>query len=161
MTYSKREAPILVPIEHSLCAELGLDRSELHKRAVKEFYNRRQQSTLNLIWGRYGKDNQYQRCPLPDACRCRQTLEDETRWLGEGTGSGGVFKQEQKEMKRQLKRFRERQQISHLCRTPLESTSALAFLCLRTDRNPFHKRPLPWLDCCSCPCRSFLTLDKA
>ena len=49
MTYSKREAPILVPIEHKLCAELGLGRSELHKRAVKEFYNRRQQSTLNLI----------------------------------------------------------------------------------------------------------------
>ena len=49
ITYSRHEAPILVPIEHQLCTELGLDRSELHKRAVKEFYNRRQQSTLNLI----------------------------------------------------------------------------------------------------------------
>ena len=49
MTYTKREAPILVPIEHKLCSELGLDRSELHKTAIKEFWNRRQQSTLALI----------------------------------------------------------------------------------------------------------------
>ena len=49
MTYTKREAPILVPIEYKLCSELGLDRSELHKTAIKEFWNRRQQSTLALI----------------------------------------------------------------------------------------------------------------
>jgi len=49
MTYTKREAPILVPIERKLCSELGLDRSELHKTAIKEFWNRRQQSTLSLI----------------------------------------------------------------------------------------------------------------
>ena len=49
MTYTKREAPILVPIEHKLFSELGLDRSELHKTAIKEFWNRRQQSTLALI----------------------------------------------------------------------------------------------------------------
>ena len=49
MTYTKREAPILVPIEYRLCCELGLDRSELHKTAIKEFCNRRQQSTLSLL----------------------------------------------------------------------------------------------------------------
>jgi len=49
MTYSKREAPVLVPIEYQLCEELGIDRSELHKRAVKDLWNRRQESTLNLI----------------------------------------------------------------------------------------------------------------
>ena len=49
MTYSKREAPVLVPIEYQLCEELGLDRSALHKRAVKDLWNRRQESTLNLI----------------------------------------------------------------------------------------------------------------
>ena len=49
MTYAKREAPILVPIEHKLCAEMGLGRSELHKTAIKEFWSRRQQSTLSLI----------------------------------------------------------------------------------------------------------------
>ena len=53
MTYAKREAPVLVPIERKLCSELGLDRSEFHKTAIKEFWNRRQQSTLSLIWGRY------------------------------------------------------------------------------------------------------------
>ena len=99
MTYSKHEAPILIPIEYELMKQLGIDRSSLHKTAIKEFYNRRQQSTLNLIWGRYGKDHQDLRCLLPDAYRCRQTLEDETRWLGGGTGSGGVLKQEQEEIK--------------------------------------------------------------
>tara|TARA_Y100000004_G_scaffold46581_1_gene51121 strand:- start:731 stop:949 length:219 start_codon:yes stop_codon:yes gene_type:complete len=49
MTYSRREAPVLIPIEHMLMKELGYDRSELHKVAIKEFYNRRQQSSLNLI----------------------------------------------------------------------------------------------------------------
>ena len=49
MTYTNREAPILVPIEYQLMKELGLDRSELHKTAIKELWNRRQKSTLNLI----------------------------------------------------------------------------------------------------------------
>ena len=49
MAYAKREAPILVPIEHKLYSELGLDHSELHKTAIKEFWNRRQQSSLSLI----------------------------------------------------------------------------------------------------------------
>lgn len=49
MTYTKREAPILVPIEYQLMKELGLDRSQLHKEAIKELWNRRQQSSLNLI----------------------------------------------------------------------------------------------------------------
>ena len=99
MTYSRHEAPVLIPIEYELMKQLGIDRSSLHKTAIKEFYNRRQQSALNLIWGRHGKDNQDLRRPLPDADRYRQTLEDETRWLGGGTGSGGVLKQEQEEIK--------------------------------------------------------------
>ena len=49
MTYTEQEVPILVPIEHQLMKELGLRRSDLHKVALKEFYNRRQQSALKLI----------------------------------------------------------------------------------------------------------------
>ena len=49
MTYSKHEALVLIPIEYELMKKLGVDRSELHKTAIKELYNRRQQSTLNLI----------------------------------------------------------------------------------------------------------------
>ena len=49
MIYAKRAAPILVPIEHKLCSELGLARSKLHKTVIKEFWNRRKQSTLSLI----------------------------------------------------------------------------------------------------------------
>ena len=58
MTYNRHEAPVLVPIEYELMKELGIDRSSVHKVAIKELYNRRQQSSLNLIWGRYGKDSE-------------------------------------------------------------------------------------------------------
>ena len=49
MTHSKYEARVLIPIEHEPMKQLGIDRRSLHKTAIKEFYNRRQQSTLNLI----------------------------------------------------------------------------------------------------------------
>ena len=49
MTYSKHEAPILIPIEYEPMKQLGIDRSALHKTAIKELYNRRQKSTLNLV----------------------------------------------------------------------------------------------------------------
>tara|TARA_B100000085_G_scaffold277312_1_gene297556 strand:+ start:723 stop:872 length:150 start_codon:yes stop_codon:yes gene_type:complete len=49
MSYSEQEAPVIVPIEYKLMKELGMDRSNVHKTAIKEFWNRRQQSTLTLI----------------------------------------------------------------------------------------------------------------
>ena len=49
MTYSNREAPVLVPIEYELMKQLGCNRGTLHKTAIKELWNRRQKSTLNLI----------------------------------------------------------------------------------------------------------------
>ena len=49
MSYSEQEAPVMVPIEYTLMKELGMDRSTVHKVAIKEFWNRRQQSTLTLI----------------------------------------------------------------------------------------------------------------
>lgn len=49
MTYTNREAPILVPIEYQLMKELGLDRSSLHKEAIKELWNRRQKSMMTLV----------------------------------------------------------------------------------------------------------------
>ena len=48
-TYKVNEAALLVPIEYKLMKELGMDRSNVHKTAIKEFWNRRQQSTLTLI----------------------------------------------------------------------------------------------------------------
>lgn len=49
MTYSKHEAPVLIPIEYKLMKQLWIDRSALNKTAIKEFHNRCQKSTLNLI----------------------------------------------------------------------------------------------------------------
>ncbi len=52
VTYKDTEAPILVPIEYKLMKELGMDRSGIHKVAIRELHNRRQKSMLNLIWGK-------------------------------------------------------------------------------------------------------------
>ena len=49
VTYKGTEASLLVPIEYKLMKELGMDRSGLHKFAIRELYNRRQRSTLNFI----------------------------------------------------------------------------------------------------------------
>ena len=49
VTYKDTEAPLLVPIEYKLMKELGMDRSGIHKVAIRELYNRRQKSMLNLI----------------------------------------------------------------------------------------------------------------
>ena len=49
MTYTLREAPILVPIEYKMMKEMGVDRSELHKIAIKDLWNRKQKSSLNLV----------------------------------------------------------------------------------------------------------------
>ena len=49
VTYKDAEAPLLVPIEYKLMKELGMDRSAIHKVAIREMYNRRQKSMLNLI----------------------------------------------------------------------------------------------------------------
>ena len=49
MTYSKHEAPVLIPIEYELMKQLEIDGSALHKTAIKELYNRRQKSTLHLV----------------------------------------------------------------------------------------------------------------
>ena len=96
----------MIPIEYWLMKQLGIDRSALHKTAIKEFYNKRQQSTLNLIWGRYGKDNQDQRCPPLNACRCRQAVADETRGPDRRTDPRDLREQEQEqeEMKGALHR---------------------------------------------------------
>ena len=77
MTYTEQEAPILVPIEYRLMKELGLRRSDLHKVALKEFYNRRQQSALKLIWGKYEKARYYWRSKR-NAVGPMQEVEDET-----------------------------------------------------------------------------------
>ena len=49
MTYTETEAPVYVPIERSLMKELGVDRSRLHKIAIKQFYNRRKSTTLEML----------------------------------------------------------------------------------------------------------------
>ena len=49
VTYKDAEAPVLVPIEYQMMREIGCERSSLHKMAIREMHNRRQQSTLHFI----------------------------------------------------------------------------------------------------------------
>ena len=47
--YKRTEAPVLVPIEHKLMKELGMDRSGVHKHAIRQLYNHHLMSQLDLI----------------------------------------------------------------------------------------------------------------
>ena len=47
--YKRGEVPKLLPIEHQLMDETGMSRSEIHKVAIKHYYNHRQQSKLQLV----------------------------------------------------------------------------------------------------------------
>ena len=49
VTYKDAEAPVLVPVEYQMMKEIGCSRSDLHKIAIREMHNRRQQSTLHFI----------------------------------------------------------------------------------------------------------------
>ena len=48
MTYTKKEVPVLLPIEFQMMEEMGVDRSELHKYCIKDVWNRR--VSKNLVW---------------------------------------------------------------------------------------------------------------
>ena len=47
--YKRGEVPKLLPIEHQLMDETGKSRSEVHKDAIKFYFNARQQSKLQLV----------------------------------------------------------------------------------------------------------------
>ncbi len=49
MTYKAREAKVYLPIEHKLMDELGTTRGDLHKLAIKELWNSRQQHKMQLV----------------------------------------------------------------------------------------------------------------
>lgn len=48
-TFKDAEVLLLVSIEYQMMKELGIDRSGLHKFALRQLHNRRQESTLNFI----------------------------------------------------------------------------------------------------------------
>ena len=109
MTYSNREAPVLVPIEYQLMKEMGCDRSELHKTAIKELWNRRQKSMLTLVWGdEYGsliRQNYFS--SKADAGWTIQEVEDENWWPHCRTHWGNVCRQTQEEEMRSAMSFYE------------------------------------------------------
>ena len=47
--YRRGEVSKLLPIEHQLMDETGKSRSEIHKEAIKHWYNSRQQQKLQLV----------------------------------------------------------------------------------------------------------------
>ena len=47
--YQKGETSKIIPIEHQLMDETGKSRSDVHKDAIKFYFNARQQSKLQLV----------------------------------------------------------------------------------------------------------------
>ena len=50
MHYRKGETSKIIPLEHQLMDETGKSRSDVHKEAIKFYYNARQQSKLQMVW---------------------------------------------------------------------------------------------------------------
>ena len=51
VTYKDAEAPVLVPVEYQMMKEIGCrPKSILHKIAIRAMHNRRQQSTLDILF---------------------------------------------------------------------------------------------------------------
>ena len=49
MHYRKGEVSKIIPIEHQLMDETGKSRSDIHKEAIKFYFNARQRSKLQLV----------------------------------------------------------------------------------------------------------------
>ena len=49
MHYKRGEVNKIIPLEHQLMEETGKSRSEVHKDAIKHYWNTRQQSKLQLV----------------------------------------------------------------------------------------------------------------
>lgn len=49
MHYRKGEVSKIIPIEHQLMEETGKSRCDVHKDAIKFYFNARQQSKLQLV----------------------------------------------------------------------------------------------------------------
>ena len=47
--YRKGETSKIIPIEHQLMDETGKSRSDVHKDAIKHYWNFRQQSKLQMV----------------------------------------------------------------------------------------------------------------
>ena len=56
MHYKKGEVSKVIPLEHQLMDETGKSRSEVHKDAIKHYWNSRQASKLQLVWGQYERN---------------------------------------------------------------------------------------------------------
>ena len=49
MHYRKGEVSKIIPIEHQLMDETGFSRAQIHKEAIKHYWNSRQQSKLQMV----------------------------------------------------------------------------------------------------------------
>ena len=49
MHYRKGEVSKIIPIEHQLMDETGFSRAQIHKEAIKFYFNARQQSKLQMV----------------------------------------------------------------------------------------------------------------
>ena len=49
MTYRRGEVSKIIPLEHELMEETGKSRSQVHKDAIRHYWNSRQQTKLQLV----------------------------------------------------------------------------------------------------------------
>ena len=49
MHYRKKEVGVIIPLEYQLMEQTGKSRSDIHKEAIKHYWNSRQQQKLQLV----------------------------------------------------------------------------------------------------------------
>ena len=49
MHYRQKEVGVIIPLEYELMEQTGKSRSEIHKEAIKHYWNSRQQQKLQLV----------------------------------------------------------------------------------------------------------------
>ena len=81
MHYRKGEVDKLIPLEYQLMEATGRSRSEIHKEAIKHYWNSRQQQKLQLVWTMGTKQlpkisDMYYQIAVDNAKRDRKKLDN-------------------------------------------------------------------------------------
>ena len=91
LTYGKKEAKVIVPIEYELMELIGCNRGDVHKKAVIALWNQMVKSKMPLVMWGCSDEYQSQYRSRSNAQGTTQEVEDEGRSVSWGKDSKRLF----------------------------------------------------------------------